>query len=138
MAKLNLVRSNPLGISSERYDVDKDGVNASLLGRWLACREYARLYLLGWTPKCISAGRIFGTICHGVLDAIYSQIQNGELDRLPTADEIKRQIAKIEKELAALKGKAADATPPVVPVLAQPTRPAPPNTVVAAAPAATA
>ena len=34
------------------------------------------------------------------------------------------------------KGKAAEATPPVVPVLAQPTRPAPPNTVVAAAPAA--
>lgn len=97
MAKLKLVRSNPLGISKDRYDVDKDGVNASLLGRWLACREYARLYLLGWTPKRISAGRIFGTICHGVLDAIYSQIQNGELDRLPTADEIKREIAKIEK-----------------------------------------
>ena len=110
MAKLKLVQSNPLGISKDRYDVEKDGVNASLLGRWLSCREYARLYLLGWTPKRISAGRVFGSICHDVLDAIYSRIQNGDLDRLPTSDEIRKEIAKFEKKFKKQNPRADDTT----------------------------
>lgn len=94
---MKLVSSHPLGIPPERYNVDKDGTNASLLGRWLSCREKARLYLLGWTPRRIGAGRIFGIIVHGVQDAIYSDIQSGALDSLPSPKRIKREIAKMEK-----------------------------------------
>lgn len=94
---MKLVASNPLGISKERYDVDKDGVNASLLGRWLNCREKARLHLLGWTPKRISAGRIFGIVVHGVLENIYSDIQSGALESLPGPKRIKKEIAAQEK-----------------------------------------
>lgn len=93
---MRLVVSNPLGIPPKRYDVDQDGVNASLLGRWLSCREKARLYLLGWAPKRISQGRIFGVIVHGVNDEIYSAYQNGELDSLPSRKRILREIAKME------------------------------------------
>lgn len=93
---MKLVSSNPLGIPPKRFDVEKDGVNASLLGRWLSCRELARLYLLGWTPRRIGAGRIFGIIVHGVLDAIYSDIQSGELDSLPSPKRVKHEIAKME------------------------------------------
>jgi hypothetical protein len=93
---MKLVRSNPLGIPPARYDVDKDGVNASLLGRWLSCRELARLYLLGWTPRSISAGRIFGVIVHQVQDAIYSDLQNGELDSLPSNKRVIREVRKAE------------------------------------------
>lgn len=84
-------------LDSERFDVDKDGVNASLLGKWLSCRELARLHLNGWTPKRVSAGRIFGIVVHGVLDAIYSDIQNGSLDTIPSTKRVKRAIAKMEK-----------------------------------------
>jgi hypothetical protein len=94
---MKLISSHPLGISPRRYDVDKDGVNASLLGRWLSCRELARLYLLGWTPRRIGAGRIFGIIVHGVLERIYSDIQNGELESLPSTKRVKREIAHMEK-----------------------------------------
>lgn len=97
---MKLVRPSgvPLGIPPERYDVDKDGVNASLLGRWVNCREMARLHLLGWTPRRIGAGRIFGTLTHGVLDAIYSDIQSGELDTIPSEKRVKKEIAAQEKK----------------------------------------
>lgn len=93
---MKLVISNPLGIPSKRYDVDKDGVNASLLGRWLSCREKARLYLLGWAPKRLTSGRIFGVIIHGVNDEIYTAYQNGDLEALPSRKRILREIAKME------------------------------------------
>jgi hypothetical protein len=94
---MKLVISNPLGIPAKRYDVDKDGVNSSLLGRWLDCREKARLYLLGWTARRVSSGRVFGVIVHGVNDEIYSAYQNGELDALPSRKRILKEIAKMEK-----------------------------------------
>ena len=87
----------PLGIPPARFDVDKDGVNASLLGRWINCREKARLHLLGWTPRRMSAGRIYGTIVHGVQENIYSDIQSGELETLPSNKRVKIEIAKQEK-----------------------------------------
>lgn len=98
--KLRLVTKNnhPLGIPPERYNVDKDGVNASLLGRWINCRELARLHLLGWTPRRMSAGRIYGTIVHGVQERIYGDIQSGELETLPSAKRVKMEIAKEEKK----------------------------------------
>lgn len=86
-----------LDIAPIRYDVEKDGVNASLLSRWLGCREMARLHLQGWTPKRISNGRIFGTVSHGVLDVIYSLIQSGDLDTIPSAKLVKKTIAAQEK-----------------------------------------
>lgn len=98
MLKLVKHATHPLGIPPERYNVDQDGVNASLLGRWINCREYARLYLLGWTPKRISAGRIFGVIVHGVLENIYSDIQSGELETLPTRKRVLKEIATHEKK----------------------------------------
>jgi hypothetical protein len=88
---------HPLHIPPDRFDVDKDGVNASLLGRWVNCRELARLHLLGWTPKRIGAGRIFGTITHGVLENIYSDIQSGELETLPSAKRVRAEVVKQEK-----------------------------------------
>lgn len=94
---MKLVVNNPLGIPSKRYDVDKDGVNASLLGRWMDCREKARLYLLGWTPRRIGSGRVFGVIIHGVNDEIYSAYQNGDLEALPSRKRILREITKMEK-----------------------------------------
>lgn len=99
MAKksLKLVVNNPLGIDSKRYNVEQDGVNASLLGRWINCREMARLHLLGWVPKRIGAGRIFGTICHGVMDDIYSDIQSGELLTLPDRKRVIKEVRKQEK-----------------------------------------
>lgn len=84
-------------LDPKRYDVDKDGVNASLLGRWINCREMARLHLQGWTPKRISAGRIFGIVVHGVQENIYGDYQTGELDGLPSTKRVKQEIAKQEK-----------------------------------------
>jgi hypothetical protein len=96
---MKLVVNNPqaLGIPRRRYDVDKDGTNASLLGRWLDCREKARLYLLGWAPRRIGSGRVLGVIIHGVNDEIYSAYQNGDLDCLPSPKRIRKEIARMEK-----------------------------------------
>lgn len=96
----------PLGIPPERYNIDQDGVNASLLGRWLDCREKARLHLLGWAPKRVSPGRIFGTVVHGVLDRIYSDIQSGELDTIPTSKHVRREIALEEKKFRKINPRA--------------------------------
>jgi PD-(D/E)XK nuclease superfamily len=90
-------RKWPLGIPPKRYDVDKDGVNVSLLGRWLSCREKARLYLLGWASKRVQSGRIFGVLVHGILENIYSDIQSGELDSLPSTKRVKREVEAMEK-----------------------------------------
>jgi len=103
---LKLVASNPLGISKERYDVTLDGVNASLLGRWQSCRELARLYLQGWTARRISAGRVFGSIVHEVLDRVNSMIQNGELTSLPKPELINKEIARFEKRFKKQNPKA--------------------------------
>jgi len=98
--------THPMGIPPERYDVDKDGVNASLLGRWVNCKELARLHLLGWTPRRISPGRIFGIIIHGVQENIYSDIQSGELDGLPTTKRVTREVAIQEKKWRRLNPRA--------------------------------
>ena len=94
--KLHLVKSGAF-IDPTRFDVDKDGVNASLLGKWMSCRELARLHVNGWTSKRTSGGRIFGIIVHGVLDEIYSAIQSGELETVPSTKRVKKAIAKMEK-----------------------------------------
>lgn len=96
----------PLGIPTERYDVDKDGVNASLLGRWVNCRELARLHLLGWTPRRVGAGRIYGIIVHGVQENIYSDVQSGELDGLPSSKRVRTEIAIQEKKWRRLNPRA--------------------------------
>lgn len=96
----------PLGISPERYDVGKDGTNASLLGRWVNCRELARLHLLGWTPRRVSPGRIFGIIVHGVLDRVYSDIQSGELDTIPSPKRIRLEVGREEARFKKLNPRA--------------------------------
>lgn len=101
---------HPLGIPPDRYDVEKDGVNASLLGRWINCREMARLHLLGWTSKRIGAGRIFGTLVHGVQDNVYSDMQSGALDGLPTKKRIKKELALQEEKWRKLNPRADAAT----------------------------
>jgi hypothetical protein len=95
-----------LGIPAARYDVDKDGVNASLLGRFVNCREMARLHLLGWAPKRVSPGRIFGIIVHGVLDRIYSDIQSGEIETVPSNKRVRREIAKEEARFRKMNPRA--------------------------------
>lgn len=106
LVKFKHLEPYKLGIHRERFDVTKDGVNASLLSKWLACREQARLYLQGWTPKRISSGRVFGTISHGVLDVIYSDIQSGALDTIPSPKRVKKVIAGQEKLWRKLNPKA--------------------------------
>lgn len=57
------------------YDPRVHGVNATLLSKWVSCRQRALLDLNGWTPTTGTPGQVFGIIAHEVLRDIYEKIR---------------------------------------------------------------
>ena len=79
------------------YSIERDGITQSLLYTWLECRQKARFVIDGYSPKGASMGLIYGTIVHAVLEAIYTDMQRGEITAVPEKRYVHNQIAKIEK-----------------------------------------
>jgi len=79
------------------YDPERDGITQTLLSNWLECRQKARYILEGWTPKRVSLSMINGTIGHAVLQYVYEAHRAAELSAVPSIQEIKKVVAKVEK-----------------------------------------
>lgn len=81
------------------YDVTRDGITFSLLNQWKECRERSRLATLeGWTERTSSLPLIFGTVLHEALATIYGQVQTGIRYEPPTQEEIRNELAHIERQ----------------------------------------
>lgn len=55
----------------KKFNPVRDGVTATLITRWLSCRESARLYLAGWTPMVFKESLLFGSLFHDLLRMLY-------------------------------------------------------------------
>jgi hypothetical protein len=78
------------------YDPVRDGVTFSLLSTFLDCREKARLYLKGWTPRSSSMALTFGSIIHKIDEWVRDDIRSGGLRSVPSTKYIKSLIKKVE------------------------------------------
>ena len=78
--------------SNKFYDPSRDGVTFSLLSTFLDCREKARLYLQGWTPRSSSMALTFGSIIHKIDEWVRDEIRSGLLRSVPDEYYIKGLI----------------------------------------------
>lgn len=78
------------------YNYTRDGITQSLLGTWLECRQKARYYLQGWTPKGTPLAITNGTIGHGVLQFAYDDYRVGKLKGVPSRQYVHKIITKVE------------------------------------------
>lgn len=80
------------------YDLEKHGVTFSLLSKFLACRKMTRLALQGWTSRSIySEGLTFGSIFHGIDEAVRSDIKKKKIKSAPDAKRLKKYSTAVEK-----------------------------------------
>ena len=78
------------------YDVARDGITQSLLGTWLACRQKARWYLQGYSPRTSSLALTYGTIGHAVLEHVYKDLLNKKTRTMPDPEDIRKYIGRVE------------------------------------------
>lgn len=78
MAKVKMVEKLTGGRVAG-YDPRLHGISATLLGRYKSCRQRALLDLLGWTPRLVSVGGIFGLVVHDALRHVYDYVRLGKL-----------------------------------------------------------
>jgi len=78
--------------------LERDGLTQSLLSMFLTCRQKARFYLSGWNSKYCSEALTFGSLCHGMLELAYLDIQSKKLTGTPSAQQIRRYGGIIEKK----------------------------------------
>ena len=78
------------------YDPERDGITVALLSRFRDCRESAELYAQGWAQRGTSLAMTYGSISHGVLELVYRDIQLKKLRKLPSLQETKKYIRKVE------------------------------------------
>ena len=82
-----------------KYDYVTDGITQGALAKFMECREKARLFYEGWTPKSItSKGLMYGNIIHGILEYTYDAIRKKELTKIPNKSRIKRYTSRLEKQ----------------------------------------
>lgn len=79
------------------YDYRTDGITQSLLSNFLSCREQCKLYLKGYVYEKTSPALIYGTVFHGILELVYTDISNGRIIKIPNSDILKRYTIKFEK-----------------------------------------
>lgn len=58
---------------TEFYNLARDGVTQSLLGKFIHCRQSAKFYVEGWKRPGVNIAFAAGNIFHEALDAIYSE-----------------------------------------------------------------
>jgi hypothetical protein len=110
MKGLKLVVNNPLGLSKDRYDPERDGISPTLLSKWKSCREKALLTLKGWKSRRPNQGQTFGTLIHAVLERVYTQIQNGTLGTIPSQKLVTKICREVEKKWREQNTKADSET----------------------------
>lgn len=73
MPKRKLITIDQIKVpSNSEYSLTRDGVTQSLLGTFLACEMRAMLSLNRWTLPETEFNFAFGTLCHEILDKIYT------------------------------------------------------------------
>ena len=92
----------------ELFDESKHGVSYTLLSDWLTCREKARLKLAGWRSREPKLALSFGSIFHTVIETGYREIAQGELQDVPSHEEVAKWIGVAE---AAWRKEHKRATP---------------------------
>jgi hypothetical protein len=80
------------------YDPARDGITQGLLAMWMHCRQKARWFLQGYSPKYSSMGLVYGEIGHAVLEMVYSDVQTHRLKSFPSRAILKAYLATIEKK----------------------------------------
>jgi len=91
-----IIQMTPVNVKT--YNPERDGVSYSTLAKFKNCRELARLHLKGWRPKRLSMGRVFGTIMHSLLQKVLEDLRSGKLTKPPSAEYVKKHIAKVEQQ----------------------------------------
>ena len=79
------------------YSPERDGVSQSLLGKWMACRQIARLDLQGWSSKTTPAAMLQGTIGHAVLQHVYEGQRKKEIGEIPSTEQFSKILKLVEK-----------------------------------------
>lgn len=82
----------------KNYNYRVDGITQSLLQSFQTCRKRTEYYLNGWTPKSMSSSLTYGTIIHGVLELVYSRVQQKQMTKTPTQKRIKFLVAKVKSQ----------------------------------------
>ncbi len=80
-----------------KYSLEKDGITQGLLSTWQACRQKAKWYLEGWSLRSTSMGLTYGEVGHEVLEMAYEDIRTKHLKTIPSVQQIKTYISKVEK-----------------------------------------
>lgn len=76
------------------YNIEQDGITQGLLGKWMECRQMARWYLQGWSPKGSSMALTYGTIVHAILERCYKRTAG---KRPPSKQDVMNASKVIEK-----------------------------------------
>jgi hypothetical protein len=79
------------------YSIERDGITQSALATFLECRQKARWYLQGWSPKAASMGMTYGNVIHAILEYAYDDIRTGKFKKLPSKEQVKTYTSKVEK-----------------------------------------
>lgn len=72
------------------YNYERDGITQGLLIKFMSCRQEAKLFLQGWSPKSnkIPPALMYGTLTHGVLENVYDDIRTKKRKQPPSSKDI--------------------------------------------------
>lgn len=87
----------PKQIAGKFYNIERDGITQSLLSIFMSCRRAALWYLQGWVLKSPSFPLTFGSITHGILERVYTDIRLGKLRSSPSREQTLKYIDRVEK-----------------------------------------
>jgi len=81
----------------KKYSVEKDGITQGLLQTWMSCRYKARFFLDGWRTVDTRMALIFGSLIHGINEAVYKKVRKGKTKHPPSTKKIKSITNKASK-----------------------------------------